>query len=172
MSVIAKMNVVDVREFGRAGLVKLSCIYESNGLNASNGGWENRRFTTATPWGEGDLTTPRDSLFHAPEPYPGGGVKQETQQAVYLVFRPVGAALPEREPLLGMAVKVKHLDLGSYKRVEIVLDRDRAGPEKDTALNLRLSIDNPAALEQFTLGGQFDLAIYDASEVTLHEAAA
>lgn len=171
MSVIAKMNVTDVREFGRAGLVTLNCVYESNGLNASGKGWEDRRFTTATPWGEGELTTPRDSLFHAPGKTPEGYLYDGSYQQVYLVFRRPGEVAPE-PTLVCMPVKVKKREAGSYKRVEIVLDRDRAGPEKDTALNLRMAIDNPAAFDQFDEGATFDLSIYDASKVTLAEAAA
>jgi len=164
MSVIAKMNVSSVREFGAANLVKLSCVYESNGLNGE--GYEDRRFTKATPWGEGDLTSP-----HA------GFREDAPTQSLYLLF----AAKPQ-DPnfdanpmgggaLLIMPVMVKRfIEWGASRQVEIVLDRD-AEHEPNSALNLRLAIDNPGAHEQFSEGKRFQLLVYDAAEVSLAVAA-
>lgn len=162
MSVIAKMNVVDVREFGDANLVKLSCVYENDGLNGE--GYEDRRFTKATPWGEGDLSTP-----HA---------KFEKNQQLYLVFAKADdfndlyKAL--NTCLASMFVRCNFVEpWPGTKHIEFVKDRKR---EPDTSpkasLNLRLAIDNEAASSQFEAGQTYYLAIYDAANTTLHEAAA
>lgn len=164
MSVIAKMNVGSVREFGAASLVKLSCVYEHDGLNGE--GYEDRRFTKATPWGDGDLTTPH-SCFREEAP----------TQSLYLLFvaKPADPNF-DGEPLGGgaliqMPVMVKRfIEFGSSRQVEIVLDR-KAEHEPHSALNLRLAIDNPGAHEQFAEGKRFQLLIYDAAEVSLGVAA-
>lgn len=164
MSVIAKMNVQSVREFGDASLIKLGCVYEHDGLNGE--GYEDRRFTKATPWGEGDLTTPHAGFHDAPP-----------TQSLYLVF----AARPEdpnfdAEPMGGGALVVmpvlvkRFIEWGASRQVEIVVDRE-AEHEPESAINLRLAIDNPGAHEQFAEGKRFQLLIYDAADVSLGVAA-
>jgi hypothetical protein len=164
MSVIAKMNVGSVREFGASSLIKLSCIYEHDGLNGE--GYEDRRFTKATPWGEGDLTTPHNCFHEAPP-----------TQSLYLLFvaKPKDPSF-DADPmgggaLLMMPVMVKRfIEWGASRQVEIVLDRE-AEHEPNSALNLRLAIDNPGAHEQFAEGQRFQLLVYDAGDVSLALAA-
>lgn len=163
MSVIAKMNVSSVREFGDSTLVKLSCVYEHDGLNTE--AWEDRRFTKATPWGEGDLNTPHSLAF-------------EPNKALYLVFAKADDADDYYRPAAGceLAIFVRVQKCEPWPgttALEIVKDKsvdDQA--TKSTALNLRLSIDNPAASEQFVDGARFYLCFYRADRTTLHEAAA
>lgn len=162
MSVIAKMNVASTREFGEASLIKLSCVYEHDGLNTE--AWEDRRFTKATPWGEADLTTPHALGFEPGKPF-------------YLVFvkaNSVPAYRPAPGCELAMFVKVQKCEpWPGTTALEIVKDQsvdDKA--TQSTALNLRLSIDNPAAADQFVDGATFYLCFYRADQVSLHEAAA
>jgi hypothetical protein len=171
MSVIAKMTVNSVREFGSARLIKLGCIYEYDGLNGE--GYEDRRFTKATPWGEGDLTTPHDG-FREPERI---GEGYGATQNLYLLF----VAKPsdpnfDAEPMGGASALImpvivrRFIEWGSSRQIEIVLDRD-AAHEPNSALNLRLAIDNPGAHEQFEEGKRFQMLIYDAAEASLALAA-
>lgn len=163
MSTIAKMNVQSVREFGDASLIMLNCAYEHDGLNTEK--WEDRRFTKATPWGEGQLTTPRPRDF-------------EQGAAFYLVFN--GGDDPNYRPRpdasLNIFVRAQRVEpWPGTTALEIVKDRKReaeAAGNPNTALNLRLSIDNPAAAEQFAEGKGFFLSFYRADRVTLAEAAA
>lgn len=46
MSVIAKMRVSSIEDFGTSRAVKLTCVYDPSGIP------EDQRFTKATPWGE------------------------------------------------------------------------------------------------------------------------
>lgn len=162
MSVIAKMNVSSVRAFGDASLIKMGCVYECDGLNTE--AWEDRRFTKATPWGEADLTTPHAAAFEAGKPF-------------YLVFVKTSEHPPYQPApgcTLAMFVKVQKCEpWPGTTALEIVKDQgvdDKV--TQSTALNLRLSIDNPAAADQFVDGAKFYLCFYRADRVGLHEAAA
>lgn len=158
MSVIAKMTINDVLEFGPTNLLKLSCVYEHDGLNAA--GYEDRRFTTATPWGEGDLGTPHVNGF-------------EKGAAVYLVFNREDEGYEPREDCqLAMKVRVGYVETWpGTKHIQFTKDRrDEGNPS--AALNLRLAIDNPAASDQFAEGSTYLMAIYRADQTTLAEAVA
>lgn len=164
MSVIAKMNVSSVREFGAASLIRLGCVYEHDGLNGE--GYEDRRFTKATPWGEGDLTTPHN-CFRESAP----------TQSLYLLFvaKPADPNF-DADPMGGGALVVmpvlvkRFIEWGASRQVEIVLDRETEH-EPGSAVNLRLAIDNPSAHGQFAEGKRFWLLVYDAAEVSLAVAA-
>lgn len=162
MSVIAKMNVADVREFGETNLIKLSCVYENDGLNGE--GWEDRRFTKATPWGEGDLSTPH--------------IKFEKGQQLYLVFAKAGLGGESYRPLSGclasMFVRCNFVEpWPGTKHIEFVKDRKHEPDVNPKAsLNLRLAIDNEAASSQFEAGQTYYLSVYDAANTTLRDAAA
>jgi hypothetical protein len=50
MTVVAKMSVAAVEDYGHNQRIKLSCVYDG-GINKGEDP-ENRSFTKATPWGE------------------------------------------------------------------------------------------------------------------------
>lgn len=162
MSVIAKMDVSAVREFGNGTLIDLNCVYENNGLNSE--AWEDRRFTRATPWGEGRLTTPHAMHFQKGKQFYLVFVKANSIEEVYR---------PRPECSLAMFTKVQKCEpWPGTTALEIVKDKSVDDHvTSSTSLNLRLSIDNPAAAEQFTDGACFYLCFYPADQVTLHEAA-
>jgi hypothetical protein len=162
MSVIAKMNVANVREFGDGTLINLSCVYEHDGLNTE--AWEDRRFTKATPWGEGQLTTPHALEFEQGKPF-------------YLVFHEADT-YPAYRPCdgcaLAMFVKVRRIEPWP-KTVQLEVVKDKTVDDsvtKSTSLNLRMAIDNPAASDQFVDGKRYYLCFYPAERVSLHDAAA
>ena len=162
MSVIAKMNISSIRGFGWSNLVKLSCVYENDGLNGA--GYEDRRFTKATPWGEGDISTPQVRGF-------------EEGKAVYLVFNKADDLndlyRPLPDALLSLFVTAKRIEpWPGSKQVEFATARKHNPKEGTDSVSLRLAIDNPAASGQFEEGGTYYLSVYSAEQTTLHEAAA
>lgn len=164
MSVIAKMNIAGRRDFGDGTLVSLNCVYEgaAGGLNTSGNGWENRRFTTATPWGDGQLTTPHSEKF-------------EHGKEFYLLFVGEGEnynPLPECALALNVRVQ-KYEQWPGTVSTEFVKDKSVDDPvTQTTSVNLRMAIDNPAASDQFVDGAKFLVYFYRADEVTLPQAAA
>lgn len=165
MSVIAKMNVMSVRAFGDANLIYLQCVYEQDGLNGD--AYEDRRFTKATPWGEGHVTAPAARDF-------------EQGAAFYLVFNSTEGDEPGYKPRpeasLNIFVRAQKVEpWPGTTALEIVKDKKREaamGGNPNTALNVRLSVDAKPASEQFTEGKGFYLSFYRADRVTLAEAAA
>lgn len=162
MSVIAKMSVTAVKDFGDASLIGLQCVYENDGLNSEK--WENRRFTKATPWGDGDLTTP-----HA--------VDFEKGKEFYLVFTPANDPENVYRPFgdcsLAMFVKCqKYEPWPGTVALELVKDRAVDCPvTKSTSINIRMAIDNEAASSQFTEGRTFYVCFYRADRVSITHAA-
>jgi hypothetical protein len=74
MSVIAKMRVASVEDFGGGSKrIKLSCLYDPDGIP------EDQRFTKATPWGE----------FVATIDNPAASEQMPIGKLFYVTFEPV-----------------------------------------------------------------------------------
>lgn len=74
MSVIAKMRVASIEDFGGTSKkIKLSCVYDPNGIP------EDQRFTKATPWGECVMTVDN----------PGAIEQLPIGREFYVTFEPI-----------------------------------------------------------------------------------
>ncbi len=178
MSVIAKLSIRGVSEFGVGRLVELGCICENDLMAAYAESEEDRLFTRYSPWGEIKLNQPAGYCL--------GGIDQDAVGKTYYVmalhvdeagekgpipeaFRPdtnfPGAAVYRRARCYSLT------DYGHSKRVEFQAGSGGKGVDK---LNWKMTVDNPGASNQFKPGEDFWIAFYDASthdrDKTIHAA--
>lgn len=143
MSVIAKMNVAAVRDFGSGALIELSCVCANDLMAAYAESHEDKLFTQYSPWGEARL-------------HVRSGVKlpEVGDQFYLMVLTPeeVGEQ-PHKQAVYQSPVYIAGLTdrgEGAAKQAEFVGSKhDESGV---TGFNWRMSVDNPRATSQFAPG--------------------
>lgn len=166
MSVIAKMNVLASRAFGKGQLIELSCVCEDRLMADYHPENENVVFSKASPWGEARANVDQ-----------GPCLRQHEE--VYLIFQKRPGQPPLDRVALWAPVRVVSItDFGgTSKQVEICNQyrdhRHIPEPGEINAFNLRMSIDNPGAAYQFKPGESgWWLTVYQAREISMDEALA
>lgn len=161
MSVIAKMNVTAVRDFGSGALIELSCVCANDLMAAYAESHEDKLFTQYSPWG--------DARLHVAS---GTKLPMAGDQFYLVVLTPdeVGDTLHAKaayEAPLYIAGLTDRGE-GTAKQVEFVGGANKT--HTVTGFNWRMSVDNPAATDQFIPGksgysvGFYPLSSFDRDE--------
>lgn len=172
MSVIAKLDIRNVTDFGTGRLIELGCVCENDLMAAYAGSEENRLFTRYSPWGEMKLHQPEGFIL-------GNGKTSDgySRAAAFYVM-----ALHESEhtyveddhTAFGRADKnfpgsaawifghcYSVTDFGGSKHVEF--RANNGGTYKGRAiekLNWKMQVDNPGASDQFKPGHNYYFVLY------------
>jgi hypothetical protein len=161
MSVIAKVSIRNIHNYGSGSLVELGCVCENDLMAAYAGSEEDKLFTKYSPWGE--------IKAHIPS----GWVMGEVGQAFYVM---IGNDLPKDVDLsfgdnirFWSQAKVQSItDFGDNqaKRLEIIDTGNQRGPAL-TSFNWKMSVDNPGATDQLQPGSNdYWVAFYPADRFT------
>lgn len=145
MSVIAKMQLNGVLDFGSGSVSKLSCVCENDLMAAYAKADEDKLFTRYSPWGE-------MKLGHSLRSFPDG-------QKFYVIVlksqkRPAFKGAAYVHPAMVQSVT----DYGSSKQVKLFRqatgDYATSGIDEPTIgeLDWRMTIDNPPAVDFFKPG--------------------
>lgn len=165
MSVIAKLTVNSVSDFGSGSLVELSCVCNNDLMTEYAGSHEDKLFTRYSPWGEARLHLSKDSKL----PIKG-------DQFYFMLLTPQESDITKttdagpihKSALYSTAISVSGLTdrgEGVAKQVEFTAFNPKAPlPDQITNLNWKMSVDNPAATNQFkpAISG-YTLGVYPAS---------
>jgi hypothetical protein len=153
-AVIAKLQITSSRSFGSGCLTVLNCICENDLMAAYAESEEDRLFTKYSPWGEAHLGACLAT---------GVEISSLDGRRFYVVT--VNGQQPCRGAAKVVACRVVAItDFGDNqaKRVEVASEY-----AEKTALNWKMSIDNPPAVAFFEPGkGGYRVAFYDADEFT------
>lgn len=142
MSVIAKLNVSDVRDFGSGALIELSCVCANDLMAAYAESHEDKLFTKYSPWGEARL-------------HVEAGVKLPLKgDQYYLMILADDEAGEQPHPAADLRTKlwvqgVTDRGEGAAKQLEMMGGKDPSGI---TAFNWRMAVDNPGATNQLKAG--------------------
>lgn len=168
MSVIAKMYVAAIRDFGDGRLVDLSCVAENDMMAAYAGSEEDRLFTKYSPWGEARMTVPLGMLANV----------VENDKFFVIASRDAEKTSFDGAVVLVEARCSSLTDNGTEsKRVEF-MNRYRSNSEPllegvAKAFNWRMSVDNPGASNQFVPGTEdWTIGLYPAAAFNRDEAIA
>lgn len=183
MSVIAKLDARVAAEHDEYIKLNLMTVYDGNLDKPET---EDVRFTKATPYGGGEMTI-KSEYGHILKTY-GEGQKWEYRMAtLYFIFHPIDEQPSFEDCVFAFRANCACvMDYGYSKQVEIAGDvkandfRKCPDVPADKQLNVggsyqvnvKLGIDNPAAVEQFEPLNLYWVTVYDANEVTLDEALA
>lgn len=185
MSVIAKLVVRGVTDFGTGKLVELSCVCENDLMAAYAKSHEDKLFTMASPWGEmkvsqaeGWALTPFDWKAGDPLSLPPA-------------FYVMALAADEHEYVEGQvawhtpdvnfpgcsawAYGTCHsvTDFGGTRHVEFRANAGGAiGGRAVERLNWKMSVDNPHASNQFKPGTSYYFVLYAADKFDMQAAIA
>lgn len=153
MSVIAKVSIRAIHDFGSGRLIELGCVCENDLMAAYAGSEEDRLFTRYSPWGEIKL--------HQPE----GWIMGKQGDAFYVMLMRLEEAGNQEFPGTHAfcPARIKSLtDFGDNqaKTVEIINE----GKSKNiSSFNWKMSVDNPGATNQMLPGrGDYVIAFYPA----------
>lgn len=146
MSVIAKMKIANIHDFGSGRLVELSCICENDLMAAYAESEEDKLFTKYSPWGEIKLHQPANHLLGQREDkfYIMITSKEESEPP----FTGSVAFAPLRVVSItdfgdNQAKKIEMCDEGSQKI-------ERVGV---SSFNWKMSVDNPPVISQLPPSG-------------------
>jgi hypothetical protein len=159
MSVIAKVSIRGIHNYGSGSLVELGCVCENDLMAAYAGSEEDKLFTKYSPWGEVKLHQP------------AGWVLGKQGDAFYVM---IGNDLPEGVDLSfgdhiyawSQAKVASITDFGDNqaKRVEIIDTGNQRGGAI-TSFNWKMSVDNPGATNQLEPGNsKYWVAFYPADQ--------
>lgn len=165
MSVICKVYITDVRQFGEEKLVKTNCVAENEVMAAYNPDHEDKLFSQYSPSGLADFTVPQ--CIPLPDA-PG------QQNKLYLVFVRQTPA-----PKFAKAIAYAPITIRSFTNFGGTSNQfDMGTPYAPVSADYRclkqfghrIMIDNPGASDQF-VPQQTDwwVGIYDAAKYTMTE---
>lgn len=149
MSVIAKLEVRDLRDFGSGQLIELGCVCENDLMAAYADSEEDRLFTKYSPWGDARVHTDDSPTF--------GKIARGDKFYVMLARTAECGADPMPGALMRAPARIagltNHGD-GMAQTVEIASGhrKDPAVFSTVTAFSWRMSVDNPGATAQFEPG--------------------
>jgi hypothetical protein len=177
MSVIAKLMVRAAHDFGTGRLYELGCVCDNDLMAAYAESEEDKLFTKYSPWGEMKLHQPSgwalvDYGWGPGEigPQPAFYVMALHESEHELVDEPEQGYLPSAN-FPGAAVWAfgtcrSITDFGGDSR-QVLFEAGNRGTVKGRgfeALTWKMSIDNPAASNQFKAGQRYFFALYDATK--------
>lgn len=140
MSVIAKMNVSAVRDFGSGSLIELSCVCSNDLMAAYAESEEDKLFTKYSPWG--------DARVHL---VAGAKLPMHGDQFYVMVLSPDEAGEePHPKAAYTSTVALSLTDRGEGQAKQVVFSGGKGGVV--TALHWSMSVDNPGATDQFIPG--------------------
>jgi hypothetical protein len=165
MSVIAKMQLNGVLNFGSGSVSKLNCVCENDLMAAYAKADEDKLFTKYSPWGE-------MKLGHSLRSFPDG--TKFYVVALRSKTRPTCAKAAHVHPARVHVIE----DYGQTKSVQLSWDghSQHAMRSVDTApsageLHWRMSIDNPPAVAFFEPGqGDYWVAFYPDDQFSQQQA--
>jgi hypothetical protein len=163
MSVIAKLLIRSISQFGTGELVELGCICENDLMAAYATTDEDKLFTKYSPWGEMKLNQPAG--------YSLGSVGDEFKQGDGFYVMALADKEAEDTTFPGSyavcpatCASITDFGDGQAKRVEF----RNSGPADDhrgvDRLNWKMSVDNPGATNQFKPGTNYWIALYPAAK--------
>lgn len=170
MSVIAKLYVTKITQFGTGRLLDLNCIASNETMVMyADKAHEDRLFTQASPWGEMKLNQPamyaigdRDAQFYV--------VALRDAEAQAALRDPPGASFPGAYGFCKARCNSLTDFGGTSKQVEFY---NVGRTEKVDSLNWKMTVDNPGAHKQFAPGtDDWWIAFYPASDFTVDQALA
>lgn len=176
MSVIAKLMVRGVTDFGTGRLVELGCVCDNDLMAAYATSEEDRLFTKYSPWGEMKLSQPQGwaigngktgDEFGPPPAFYVMALHEKEHEYVEPGPRDNSFTPDANFPgasawAFGTCYSI--LDLGTTRQVEF--RAGGGGTIKGRAvekLNWRMSVDNPAASNQFKPGERYWFVLYEAT---------
>ena len=159
MSVIAKMRVSNVNDFGSGRLVEMSCICDNDLMTEYAGSEEDKLFTRYSPWGEIKLHQP------------SGWAMGDQNDLFYVMILSKDEA--GEEPKFPGAYAFCQLRVasitdfgdGQAKRLEMCEGwQAKNCPSKGVAnFNWKMAVDNPAVISQLSPGTEnYFVAFYPA----------
>lgn len=177
MSVIAKLLVRGVTDYGTGRLVELGCVCENDLMAAYATSEEDKLFTKYSPQGDMKLHQPAGFALGTE---PGDMVPPEAFYVMALHKDEYEHKAPDLGPdrdryqpdlnFPGASVWAcgscySLTDFGGTKRVEFRANgKGTIGSRGVEALNWKMSVDNPAASDQFKPGEIYWIALYPASK--------
>lgn len=147
MSMIAKLEVAAMRDFGSGQLIEMRCVCENDLMAAYAGSEEDRLFTKYSPWGEARVHTADSPTF---------GKIMVGDKFYVLMAR--GDELADENPMPGALMTVRARVAGITNHgsgMTETVDIANALPDKTsviTAFSWRMNVDNPAATGQLIPG--------------------
>lgn len=177
MSVIAKLLVRGVTDFGTGRLIELGCVCDNDLMAAYATTEEDRLFTKYSPWGEMKISQPSgwdlsngklDPLFGQAPAFYVMALAHDEHELVVSKERPEAYLPDENFPgASAWAIGTCHgiLDLGGTRHVEF--RAGNAGSIKGRAiekLSWKMAVDNPGASNQFRPGGLYWIVLYSADK--------
>lgn len=157
MSVIAKLSIRDITDFGSGRLVEMGCVCSNDLMSAYAESEEDKLFTKYSPWGEIKLHQPSDWII---------GFKSECFYVVITRKDEVeeGFSFPGAVAHSGLRiVSISDFGDGQAKRLEMV-ECGKKGPAI-TSFNWKMSVDNPAVFAQLKAGSEdYHVAFYPATK--------
>lgn len=180
MSVIAKLMVRNVAEFGTGRLVELGCICENDLMAAHAGSEEDRLFTKYSPWGELKLSQQPGHILQGTFEWQPGDIAPPPAFYVMALheseYEHIAPDLgPDRDRYApdhnfpgaaawAVGVCKSLTDFGGDSR-RVEFQAGNGGTIKGRgvdALNWKMSVDNPLASNQFKPGERYYFAFYEA----------
>jgi hypothetical protein len=177
MSVIAKLYVDTVTDFGTGTYIKLSCIAENDLMAAYATSEEDKLFSKYSPWGEMRLNQRAAfSVFTKSEEHvqPPGGARpmfyamlvSKAEVGDKAKFPTAAAYIPvtcySKTKFAGDGSRVELRESYSYKAPAEVDWRDRG--QVIEKISWKMQVDNPPAEAGFVPGQDYWLVFYDASK--------
>jgi hypothetical protein len=168
MSVIAKMNVLSINNFGSGMLIELQCVCENDLMAAYAESHEDKLFTKYSPWGEARLHVGpgQPPLMDGDQVYMMilsqdelGGNEESLKKP-----RDNGAIYGTRLAIRGVTDRGE----GQAKQVEFDGGMDPSGV---TNFRWKMSVDNPGATDQLKAGSSgYRLEMFKASKFNRDQA--
>lgn len=188
MTVIAKLSVNSVVEFGTGTFALLGCICENDLMAAYNPSEEDKLFTRYSPWGEMRLNQRQNwAVFTKQEDVhveiPNSGAK--AFYVVLLTEDEIGDAKFEgasafikvncysKSKFAGDGSRVELREIYTWKNNLAEIDADRYGRSRGGViekLSWKMHVDNPSAEAGFVPGQDYWVAFYDADEFDMRGA--
>lgn len=179
MSVIAKLMVRQVVDYGTGTFVELGCICENDLMASYATSESDKLFTKYSPWGEMRISQKAGwAVFWKPEEHVENpaSVSPKAFYVMLLTKDEAGATPAFEEASAYLPVNCYSLTkfAGDGSRVEF-REASRAAPASDAAtwrdrscvvekLSWKMQVDNPGAESQFEPGKLYWLAFYDAAK--------
>jgi hypothetical protein len=170
MSVIAKMSIQKISEYGTGSHIDLSCVAQNDLMAMYAGSEEDKLFTQASPWGEMSLNQPR-----------GFAIGKQGDQFYVMILRDSEAG-DKNFPDAYASCKARCISLtdfgGTSRRVEFCDHTHKAYSDsiksvRIEGLNWKMTVDNPPAFAQFEPGKtDYWIAFYPASSFDRNKAIA
>lgn len=161
MSVIAKLSLNAIRDFGAGALYELSCVCQDDLMAEYAGSEEDKLFTRFSPWGEARIHLRSGAQFP----------QAHLQDAFYAMMVPKAEGReghPDGAWLSSPARIASMTDFGgSSRQVEICNSHDVPVGNAIANFNWRMSVDNPAASDQLVPGSDgWTFSLWNAGDFT------